>query len=153
MPYRNVEQVIVQRKTGKYFNAVDSTYKNDTTINSTQQLSDKVIYVAENSIYYDQLKELSNTLGINIDVRILSDDRGTEDIIEAVANGEIDYTIANKDIALVNKSYFDNLDVNTTIGVAENLRWAVRNNSPQLLTTLNNWISTTLKEKIVCKFI
>lgn len=148
LPYRNVEQVIVQRKTGKYFNAVDSTYKNDTTINSTQQLSDKVIYVAENSIYYDQLKELSNTLGINIDVRILSDDRGTEDIIEAVANGEIDYTIANKDIALVNKSYFDNLDVNTTIGVAENLRWAVRNNSPQLLTTLNNWISTTLKEKL-----
>jgi hypothetical protein len=35
--------------------------------------------------------------------------RGTEDIIEAVANNEIDYTIANKDLALLNKSYFENL--------------------------------------------
>lgn len=148
LPYRNVEQVIVQRKTGRYLHAADSTYRNDTTINSTTELSDKIVYVAENSIYYDKLKELSNTLGINIDVRILSDDRGTEDIIEAVANNEIDFTIANKDIALLNKSYFENLDVSTSIGVAENLRWAVRNNSPQLLTYINNWITSSLKEKL-----
>ena len=148
VPYRNIEQVIVQRKTGKYFNATDSTYKNDSTIHSTLELADKIVYVAENSIYYDKLKELSNTLGINIDVRILSDDRGTEDIIEAIANNEIDYTIANKDIAMINKSYFENLDVNVTTGVPENLRWAVRNNSPELLTYINSWISTTLKEKL-----
>jgi membrane-bound lytic murein transglycosylase F len=44
VPYRNIEQVIVQRKTGKYFNATDSTYKNDSTITSTNQLADTKLY-------------------------------------------------------------------------------------------------------------
>lgn len=147
-PYRKVQQVIVQRNTGKIINPLDSVQKNDTLITSASELSDKIVYVADNSIYYNRLKELSDSGGVNIDVRILSDDRSTDDIIEAIANGEIDYTIANKDIALVNKSYFNNLNVNTGIGVPQTLHWAVRKNSKELLSTLNNWIVNFEKEKM-----
>jgi membrane-bound lytic murein transglycosylase F len=147
-PYRSVEQVIVQRKTGVTVNRADSVQKSDTLLQSALELSNKVVYVAENSIYYNRLKELSDSFGVNIDVRILSDDRGTDDIIEAVANGEIDYTIANKDIALLNKSYFENLDVNTPVGHRQNLYWAVRNNSPELLNNLNSWIQNFEKDKV-----
>lgn len=147
VPYRSVEQVIVQRRTGISVNPIDSIQKRDTVLQSATQLANKIVYVAENSIYYERLKTLSDSNGINMDVRILPDDRGTDDIIEAVANGEIDYTIANKDIALVNKSYFDNLDVNTIVGNAQNLHWAVRKNSPDLLKMVNNWISNIQKEK------
>lgn len=146
--YRSVEQVIVQRKSGISINPVDSTQKNDTLLQSVNQLSNKIVYVPDNSSYYNRLKELSDSNGINMDVRILPDDRGVDDIIEAVANGEIDYTIANKDIALVNKSYFENLDVNTPVGSPQPLHWAVRNNSPDLLASINYWIENFEKEKI-----
>jgi membrane-bound lytic murein transglycosylase F len=147
-PYRSVQQVIVQRKPGISNNPADSTRRNDTILQSAFDLSDKIVYVADNSIFYNRLKEISDSNGINIDVRILSDDRGTDDIIEAVANGEINYTIANKDVALLNKSYFENLDVNTAIGNEQNLHWAVRKNSEDLLASVNNWISRFEKEKL-----
>lgn len=145
--YRSVEQVIVQRKSGISVNPIDSTQKNDTLLQSIHELANKVVYVPDNSIYYNRLKELSDSNSINMDVRILPDDRGTDDIIEAVADGEIDYTIANKDIALVNKSYFENLDVNTAVGNLQSLHWAVRNNSPELLQSINYWILNFEKEK------
>jgi membrane-bound lytic murein transglycosylase F len=148
IPYRNVEQVIVQRKSGTSINPNDSIQKNDTLLQSVNELSNKIVYVPDNSSYYNRLKELSDSNGINMDVRILPDDRGIDDIIEAVANGEIDYTIANKDIALVNKSYFENLDVNTSAGKPQPLHWAVRNNSPDLLESINFWIKNFEKEKL-----
>jgi membrane-bound lytic murein transglycosylase F len=146
--YRTVQQVIVQRKPSISNNPTDSTKRNDTLLLSAQDLSNKIVYVADNSVYYNRLKELSDSDGINMDVRILSDDRGTDDIIEAVANGEIDYTIANKDVALVNKSYFENLDVNTAVGNPQNLHWAVRKNADDLLMNLNEWIQNFEKEKL-----
>ncbi len=147
-PYRNVGQVIVQRRTGISVNPNDSIQKKDTLLQSVNELSNKIVYVSENSIYYDRLKELTDSNGINMDVRILPDDRSTDDIIEAVANGEVDYTIANKDIALVNKSYFENLDVNTPIGNQQPLHWVIRNNSPDLLENINDWISNFGKDKL-----
>jgi len=146
--YRNVQQVIVQRKPGISNNPADSVKRNDTLLLSAQDLSNKIVYVADNSVYYNRLKEISDSGGINIDVRILSDDRGTDDIIEAVANNEIDYTVANKDVALINKSYFENLDVNTAIGSPQHLHWAVRKNSEELLETVNNWMARFEKEKL-----
>ena len=146
-PYRDIEQVVVQRNKNPIINNPSNKAATDTLIRSIRDLENKIIYVSENSIYYQHLKELSDSNGINLDVRILPDGRTTDDIIEAVANGEIDYTIANKDIALVNQSYFENLDVNTIIGKKEGLHWAVRKNSPELLQFINRWITQFEKEK------
>lgn len=150
LPYRDVEQVIVQRQSGKQLlRQDDTTGRSDTLLRSAIDLSDRIVYVADNSIYYHHLKEISDSLGINIDVRILSDDRSTDDIIQAVANYEINYTIANKDVALLNQSYFENLDVSTSIGKPESLHWAVRKNAPLLLGKLNEWIKKNEREPVV----
>lgn len=148
IPYREVEQVLVQRRPGRTFDAVDSIYKTDTLIHNISGLSNKIVYIAENSVFYSKLKELADTVGINLDVRILGDDRGTDDIIEAVAAGEIDYTIADKDLAMVNNSYFDNLNTELRVGDKQSLHWAVRSNSTQLLAYLNNWINTVHQENL-----
>lgn len=147
-PYRNIEQVLVQRRSGISVNPIDSTQKNDTLLNDIKELSNKVVYVPDNSIYYNRLKEISDSNGINIDVRILPNERGIDDIIEAVANGEIDYTIANKDIALINKSYFENLNIGLTLSKPVALHWAVRKNAPDLLKSLDYWLKEFEKEKI-----
>ncbi|MEN9449232.1 MAG: hypothetical protein RJA25_2522 [Bacteroidota bacterium] len=147
-PYRNIEQVLVQRRTGTSVNPIDSIQKKDTLVQKLQELSNKIVYVPDNSVYYNRLKEISDSNGINIDVRILPNERGIDDIIEAVADGEIDYTIANKDIALVNKSYFENLNIDLSLSNPVSLHWAVRKNAPDLLTSLNYWIKEFEKEKI-----
>ena len=147
-PYRQVEQVLVQRRSGTIVNPLDSIQKKDTLLQYVNELSNKIIYVADNSTYYNRLKELSDSSGINMDVRILPDERGVDDIIEAIANGEIDYTIANKDIALVNKSYYENLNVDLEVGTPQPLHWAVRKNAPDLLSALNYWIENIINEKI-----
>ena len=77
-PYRKVEQVIVQRKGGFSVNPIDSIQKKDTLLQSVSELADKIVYVPDNSIYYNRLKELSDSSGINMDVRILPDERGTD---------------------------------------------------------------------------
>ena len=59
-------------------------------------------------------------------MRILPNDRGTDDIIEAVADGKSTTPFANKDIAMINKSYFENLNIDVAIDKPEPLHWAVR---------------------------
>jgi len=145
--YRDVEQVLVQRRSGISVNPIDSIQKNDTLLQNVNELSNKIVYVADNSSYYTSLKELSDSSGINMDVRILPDERGVDDIIEAIANGEIDYTIANKDIALLNKSYFENLNVDVAVGKKQALHWAVRKNAPDLLSSINYWLTKFEKGK------
>lgn len=147
-PYRSIEQVIVQQKETISNFKKDTLTQNNEFLHSANDLANKVVYVADNSIYYNQLRALSDSNGINIDVRILPDERGTDDIIEAVANREINYTIANKDIALVNKSYFENIDVSTVIGKPQALHWAVRKNSTELLKIVNYWIADFEKNKL-----
>ena len=65
-PYRKVEQVIVQRKGGFSVNPIDSIQKKDTLLQSVSELADKIVYVPDNSIYYNRLKELSDSSGINM---------------------------------------------------------------------------------------
>lgn len=50
-----------------------------------------------------------------------------------VVEGEIDYTVADKNIALVNKTYYPILDIETEVSFSQRIAWAVRKTSPKLL--------------------
>lgn len=139
-PYRQIEQVIVQRQPGAYKRPGDSIEIYAPPLRTALDLNRKTIFVGVNSPYYYQLKEMADTLGLELDLRIIGDDRSTEDLIEAVSTAEIDYTIADKDLALVNNSYYENLDVTLAIGKAKDLHYAIRSTSPQLLQAVNDWI-------------
>jgi membrane-bound lytic murein transglycosylase F len=139
-PYRQVEQVIVQRTPGSYTRPGDSIEVFAPQIKSALDLNKKTIYVGVNSPYYYLLKKIADTLGMELDLRVIGDDRSTEDLVEAVSTAEIDYTIADKDLALVNNSYFENLDVSVPIGPSQDLHYAVRTSSAALLKAINNWI-------------
>ncbi|MFB6257663.1 MAG: lytic transglycosylase F, partial [Flavobacteriales bacterium] len=64
----------------------------------------------------------------------------TDELIRRVAKGEIEYTVADKNIAQINKTYHSNIDIRTDISFPQRLAWAVRKNSPKLLETVNDWI-------------
>jgi membrane-bound lytic murein transglycosylase F len=57
-----------------------------------------------------------------------------------VSNGEIDYTVADENVAIINSIYFSNIDVKTNVSLSQQISWAVRSNAPVFLKKVNNWI-------------
>jgi membrane-bound lytic murein transglycosylase F len=57
-----------------------------------------------------------------------------------VADKEIDYTVADENVAMLGSTYYNNIDVHTQVSDVQGLVWAVRKNSPRLLEALNMWL-------------
>ncbi|MEZ4720511.1 MAG: transglycosylase SLT domain-containing protein, partial [Flavobacteriales bacterium] len=61
-------------------------------------------------------------------------------LIRAVSKGEIDYTVADHNVALLNQSYYPNLDIETELSLKQEIGWAVRQTSTELMDSLNSWL-------------
>ena len=55
--------------------------------------------------------------------------------------GGIDYTVADENIALINQSYYPDIDVKTPISFPQRIAWAVRPNAKSLVKAVNTWLS------------
>ncbi len=144
-PHFNSYQVLVQRKPDNW-RQMTLDKINDSLIRNPVELIGKEVYVLAGSSFETRLQHLSEEIGG--DVVILSDTGSSESesLIRKVAIGEIDYTVADHMIARVNASYYPNLDINTPISVAQQIGWATRINSPQLLEAINQWLAAVKKE-------
>jgi membrane-bound lytic murein transglycosylase F len=100
----------------------------------------KEVYVRYQSSYLDRLINLSDEIGGEIIIIEESPEVETEEIIRKVAEGEINYTVVEEDIALLNAAYYPILDVKTAVSFPQQIAWGIRKNAPQLLDTLNDWI-------------
>ncbi len=147
IPYRKSEQVLVQRKAGKYTRKSDSTTSYYQPIIDIKSLEAKDVFLTLNSPYIEQLKHLADTLGFNVNINLVSDERSIEDLINAVADAEIDYTVADKDLALTNNSFLGNLDLGIQFGKEKDLHYATRKSSKELQIILNEWLSHFIKSK------
>ncbi len=109
-------------------------------IRNVVELENKTIHVRHHSSYVERLKNLSNEIGGEIN--IIEDDPiyTLDDMIERVAKSEIEFTIADENVAVLNKTYFRNIDIGTQISLPQRIAWAVRKNSPNLKTAINNWL-------------
>lgn len=139
LPLLFTQQVLVQRKPEGWEN-MSSKELNTKVIRSTVDLSGKNVFVRKGSSFYSRLKSLSEEIGEKINIVEAPGEVNTEQLIGMVANGQIDYTIADENIALNNQTYFSNLDVETPISFPQKIAWAIRKQSPELLAALNAWI-------------
>jgi membrane-bound lytic murein transglycosylase F len=138
-------QVLVQRKPDNWRKMMRHQIERD-LIRNAIDLEGKTVYVRGGSAYLSRMRNLSDEIGGDINIIEASPEFTTEDLIQLVADGEIDYTIADDNIAELNKAYYSNIDVSTYVSFPQRIAWAVRKNSPQLLEALNTWISK-MKEK------
>lgn len=145
IPYRKSEQVLVQRKAGKYIRKSDSTTLYFQHINDIKSLEAKDVFLTLNSPYIEQVKHLADTLGFNVNINLVSDERSIEDLINAVSDAEIDFTVADKDLALTNNSFLGNLDLGIQFGKEKELHYATRKSSKELQIILNEWLSHFIK--------
>lgn len=138
--YHNlVRMVLVQRKPDDWRQMKLHEIEKE-LIRNPVDLIGKEVVVRNSSSYLDRLQNLSDEIGG--DIIIVEDEPNveTEAIIQKVAQGEITYTVAEEDIALVNSTYYPNLDIKTPVSFSTQIAWGVRKNGNQLLDTLDQWI-------------
>jgi len=123
--------VLVQRK---------KTPESQNYISNVVELIGKKIHIRKKTAYYTRIKTLQEEIGGTIIIEEVTGEEDTEDLIERVSKGEIDYTIAEETLALTNQTYYSNLDVTVPISFPQKIAWVVRRNSPELLRAINKWI-------------
>lgn len=116
--------------------------RNDTsTLNDVNDLIGKTVYVEKGSRSEVRAQNLNNELGGGIEIEYSTDSLSTtEQLIEAVANGVIDYTITDNVTAALNKTYYQNLNIKLEVGFSQKSSWLVNKECSQLADSVNLWI-------------
>ena len=134
-----VRQVLVQRKPQGWQKMKLHEIEGD-LIRNPLQLAGKEVYIRKGSAFSSRLQNLSDEIGEDIVVVEEIGKIDTETLIKRVAEGEIDYTIADSDIGLINSTYYPNLDAKTEISFPQKIAWALRRNATGLQDTINYWL-------------
>ncbi|MEX0882466.1 MAG: transporter substrate-binding domain-containing protein [Cyclobacteriaceae bacterium] len=124
-PINQMKTVLVQR-TGK------------SNVDSLSKLTGKKVHIKTGTVYKKRLLSLQDSLQLQFD--LVEENTSLEYLINKVVSKEIDYTVVDNDIALVNATYYDNLDVDLEVSQPNPVAWAVRKNAPLLLENINKWI-------------
>ncbi|PLX02959.1 MAG: lytic transglycosylase F [Marinilabiliales bacterium] len=143
-PILYTRQVLVQRKPEGFEKMRTLDEIESHLIRNTLFLAGKTIYVKQGTIYKNQLSAIANNIGDSIN--IIEDERWTDKLIDAVSDGEIDYTIADEHIALVNAREHRNIDVKTPVSFPQKVSWAAQKGQTELVDTINYWLSNYKKK-------
>lgn len=138
-------QVLVQRRP-KNWRQLPGYKIDKQLIKDPIELIGDTVYVRKNTSYYARLQNLQKEIGGKIYIKIVGGNKTTDDIINMVVDGEIDYTIADYNLASVNKTFHPILDIGTDVSFSQRIAWAVRKNSPELLKAVNTWVDTSKKK-------
>ncbi|MFO7614203.1 MAG: transporter substrate-binding domain-containing protein [Bacteroidales bacterium] len=139
-PILQTRQMLVQRKPENWRKMRNWDEIEQAMVRNPLDLAGKTVYVPKNSPFSNRLKNLSEEIGQPVYLKE-ERDRKTEQLVEAVANGEIAYTVCNEYMALLFERMYPELDIRTAISFPQNLAWAVREDSDSLRVTINQWMT------------
>ncbi|MDT8400700.1 MAG: transporter substrate-binding domain-containing protein [Bacteroidales bacterium] len=137
-PIGQTRQVLVQKRPDNW-REMTMDEINRVLVRNLLDLADRTVYVQSESSSAQRMKNLQNEIGDTI--HIVEVPMEAEELISLVASGEISFTVADENIAMVNRTYYPDLDLATPVSFEQNLAWAVRKSgSDRLLEELNKWI-------------
>jgi len=151
VPQIQTKQVLVQRKPDNWRKMRTWDEIEEQLIRNPLELAGKDVYVQKGTIFENRLSILANEIGDTINIHV-DHDREVEQLITAVAHGEIDYTVSDEHIAKVNQKYYPNLDVGTALSFPQHVAWAVRHGSDSLRLKINSWL-LDYKKSTASRFI
>lgn len=149
-PIMTSHQVLVQRKPGNYLKMATADEIESHLLRNQIELADKTIHVQKGTIFAKRLATLADEIGDTIIV--IQEDKDVEELIAAVADKEIDFTVADEHIALVNSKYYPNIDVKTPISFPQKISWAAKKGQSGLTDTINAWLNVylnSLKSRLI----
>ena len=137
-PIGETRQVLVQRKPEDWLKRTADELDR-MLIRNPLDLAGKTVYIQKDATFVRRLRNLEEEIGDTIHLVEVEEDM--EKLIRMVAEGQIDYTVADENVARVNSTYYRNLDVGTAISFPQNLAWAMRKeHSDELALAVNHWI-------------
>ena len=151
-PLHATRQVLVQRlpedydslQTGDLSNdPAEITEQPDSLIQYPFELvtQDDTVHVIENSPYQQRLNNLGEEMGGEIDVIEVDADVPREKLIQRVAQGDIDYTVANETIAELNRAYYGDIAIRPVLSVHQQIAWALRDDRAwEFINVINAWL-------------
>lgn len=110
-------------------------------IRNQLDLANRKVYVQNNSAFAKRLKSLSDEIGAEIEI-VEVENYDVEQLIRLVGTGEINYTVADENVAKLNQTYYPNIDFNTPISFPQKIAWAVAKDADDFLPKLNSWFYT-----------
>ena len=131
-PENITTQVLVQPKRGE-----------EELITDVTGLVGKDVYVEAESKYEARMNNLNQELGGGIRIHPVNRDTMiTEDLIAMVSEGKIPLTVVDSDIAHINKTYYNDLDINTQLSFEQRSGWAVAPDHKWLGDSIDAWLNT-----------
>jgi membrane-bound lytic murein transglycosylase F len=143
-PIMSTRQMLIQRLPENYRKMKTRDEIESHLLRNQMDLADKTVYVQKGTIYASRLATLADEIGDTI--YIMEEEKDIEELIAAVASKEIDYTIADNYLALVNTRYYDNIDAKTPISFPQHIAWAVKKGQTGLADTINTWMEEFNKD-------
>lgn len=138
-PIDKTRQVLIQRKPHKWATMPSQTLEKFLLRNQTD-LAGKTVYVQQGSSHTERLQSLADEIGETISVIEVPFE--SETLIQLVDDGEIEYAVCDENVAIVNATYYPDIDVKTPLSFAQNLAWGIRKtHSSQLKKELDHWIN------------
>lgn len=131
-PENITTQVLVQPKKGE-----------EELITDVTDLVGKDVYVEADSKYEARMLNLNEELGGGINIHPISRDTLiTEDLIAMVCDGTIPLTVVDSDIAHINKTYFNDLDITLPLSFEQRSAWAVAPDKAWLGDSISSWLNS-----------
>ncbi len=129
--------------------------KKDAPITELTQLAGKTVVVNPEKSYLNSLVKLQSRTAPASDLksdveqpdtiphfRIMAQlGATTEELIETVAKGEYDYTVADSHLAAIESTYRNDIQVLFDISEKRNIAWGLRKDQPQLKAKLDDFIA------------
>jgi membrane-bound lytic murein transglycosylase F len=138
-PFLHAHQVLVQRKPDGWEDMKEDELDKE-MIRSANELVGKSVHVWKNSSYYQRLEHLQEEIGDTIHIEAVEGNMGGEELVEMVAEGLIDYTIIEDNVAKINTEFFKNLDASLALSVDQRMAFGMRKSSHLLKAKLDEWL-------------
>ncbi len=109
------------------------------SVNDIEDLNGKTVHVIAGTSYQERLAKLLGE-GVKMEL-VLLPDATTDELIRQVADSEIDITVTDSNIALINRMYHPDIRIAFPISPPQSLAWAVRKGNGELLEAIDNFLT------------
>ncbi|UCG14394.1 MAG: membrane-bound lytic murein transglycosylase MltF [Deltaproteobacteria bacterium] len=114
-------------------------HRGNREISKLEDLDGQTVHVRKNTSYQERLLELIEE---GLEVRlVLHKNVPTEELIRQVAEKEIEITVADTNVALLNRRYYPSVRIAFPIEEKQSLGWAVRKGNGELLREINRFFA------------
>ena len=107
-------------------------------LTSWDTLGMDTVVVRKGAVYKSQLEQIKDSL--DLDFTILEVQDHEEILLDRVYEQELRWTVAEKNVAQTNATYYDELQLGLEVAKEEPVTWAMRSSSPELLQAVNSWL-------------